>query len=47
MRRIDARDRGCSGGGAHFSEEILSFGRNSWRLGTARRKKRKKWQNQG
>lgn len=26
MRRIDARDRGCSGGGAHFSEEILSFG---------------------
>lgn len=26
MRRIDARDRGCSGGGAHFSEEILSSG---------------------
>lgn len=37
---------GCSGG-AHFFEEILSFGRNSSRLGTARRKKRKKWQNQG
>lgn len=36
MRRIDlgrlGTSEGCSGG-AHFSEEILSFGRNSSRLG--------------